>query len=226
MYSGYLFDFDYTLGDATNGIADSVNFALEQMRQPICRVEDIRKTVGMHLSDTYTYLTKDYNQTNKTRFAQLFKQRADVVMLENTKLFTDTETVLSALKSNNLKTAIVTTKYHYRITQILDKYNITHLIDVIVGGEDVVHSKPHPEPVEKALNLMNEKPQNCVYIGDSIIDAETAFNAQLDFIAVTTGTTHKEEFDKFPKIGVIPCLSDLIKLINNKGGINLTYAKL
>ncbi len=217
MYSGYLFDFDYTLGDATIGIADSVNFALEQMRQPVCRIEDIRKTIGMHLSDTYTYLTNDNTETNKTRFTQLFKQRADVVMLENTLLFTDTEAVLSALKSFHAKTAIVTTKYHYRITQILDKYNIAHLIDVVVGGEDTVHSKPHPEPVEKALNQLNEKPQNCLFIGDSIIDAETAFNAKLDFIAVTTGTTPKEAFNKFPKIGVVPCLCDLFKLINNNG---------
>jgi len=34
MYSAYLFDFDYTLGDATEGIVESVNYALKQMNLP------------------------------------------------------------------------------------------------------------------------------------------------------------------------------------------------
>lgn len=209
IYSAYLFDFDYTLGDATNGIVESVNYALEQMHFEVYTKDDIKKTVGMHLSDTYTHLTKDDKNENRARFIQLFKKKADEVMVENTSLYADTEKVLYILKGLNIKTAIVTTKYHYRITEILNKFKISHLIDVIIGGEDVKNSKPHPESIEMALRLLNRKPQNCLYVGDSLIDAETAFNSKLDFIAVTTGTTPKEEFVRFPYVRIVSCLSEL-----------------
>ena len=210
MYSAYLFDFDYTLGDATEGIVESVNYALKQMNLPIAIKEEIRKTIGMNLVATYSYLTQDETNDNQTCFVRLFRQRADEVMLENTKLFKDTETLLKNLKNRQFKTAIVTTKYNYRIQQILSKFDIASLIDVIVGCEDVVHPKPHPEPIEKAIKLLNVCPENCLYIGDSLIDAETAFRANVDFIAVTTGTTLKEEFVKFPYIKIFGCLNELV----------------
>lgn len=214
MYSAYLFDFDYTLGDATNGIVESVNYALAQMHLEPFPKENIKKTVGMQLSDTYTYLTKDDKQENQARFARLFKQKADEIMTENTHLFADAENVLRELKRLDITTAIVTTKYHYRITELLNKFGISNLIDVIVGGEDVKNPKPHPEALKKALMIMNKEPQTCLYIGDSLIDAEAAFNAKLDFIAVTTGTTPKEEFARFPYVRIVSCLKELTPFPN------------
>lgn len=212
MYSVYLFDFDYTLGDSTEGIVESVNYALQHMNLPIAAKERIRKTIGMHLSDTYSYLTQDENKDNQSCFVRLFKQRADEVVLDNTKLFEDTEIILRDLKNRQLKTAIITTKYHYRIKQILRKFDVAHLVDVIIGIEDVVNPKPHPEPVEKAIKALNACPENCLYIGDSLIDAETAFRANVDFIAVTTGTTEKEEFYTFPNIKIVSRLAELIDM--------------
>ena len=118
-------------------------------------------------------------------------------MLENTKLFKDTEALLKNLKNRQFKTAIVTTKYNYRIKQIVTKFDIANLIDVIVGGEDVVNPKPHPEPIENAIKLLNVCPENCLYIGDSLIDAEAAFRANVDFIAITTGTTKRKNSSSF-----------------------------
>lgn len=209
MYSAYLFDFDYTLADATNGIVKSVNYALKQMNLPMVAKEEIRKTIGMHLRVAYSCLTHDENTENQSCFLRLFKQKADEVMLDNTKLFENTEGLLKNLKNRQLKTAIVSTKPHYRIRQVLSKYDISHLIDVIVGGEDVVNFKPHPEPLERAFKLLNVPPENCLYIGDSLIDAQTALRANVDFIAVTTGTTKKEEFCKFPYVEIFGDLKEL-----------------
>jgi phosphoglycolate phosphatase len=84
------------------------------------------------------------------------------------------------------------------------------LVDVIIGGEDVTHPKPHPESIDTAIKLLRQEPQKCLYIGDSLIDAEAAFNSKVDFIAVTTGTTPKEAFSKFPNIKILSCISELL----------------
>ncbi len=209
-YSVCVFDFDYTLGDATNGIVASVNFALSQMNFPAFSRDDIRKTVGMSLPETFTHLTKNNDSKQRDQFVKLFKEKADEIMTANTELFPDTIKVLSHLKSKGIKTGIVTTKYHYRIDEILNKFHINHLIDVIIGGEDVKNAKPHPEALFHAIEKMNAQNNSVLYIGDNIIDAKTAQSANVDFIAVITGTTEKKEFCQFPCIAVVRTLSELL----------------
>lgn len=209
-YSTYIFDFDYTLADATNGIVASVNHALTQMNFIASDRDDIRKTVGMPLAETFTHLTGINDAEQKDRFKELFKEKADDIMLDNTDLFPDTIKVLSHLKSKGIKTGIVTTKLRYRIEQVLNKFDINHLIDSIVGFEDVINAKPHPEGLLAAIRKLDAHPDKVLYIGDSMIDAKTAYSARVDFVAVTTGTTGKEEFMQLPNIAVFSSLSALL----------------
>jgi pyrophosphatase PpaX len=44
------------------------------------------------------------------------------------------------------------------------------LMDVMVCADEVANPKPHPEPVEKAVNLLGADPATTVYVGDSIHD--------------------------------------------------------
>jgi len=46
------------------------------------------------------------------------------------------------------------------------------------------------------------------YIGDSLIDAKTALAANVDFAAVTTGTTTETEFSRYPYVKVVKNLSE------------------
>ncbi len=211
-YGIYLFDFDYTLADATNGIVESANHALLKMGFPMPARDEIRRTVGMSLSDSFTFLTKNEEPGLKTMYVRLFKEKADEVMTQNTQLYPETIQVLNYLHSKGITTGIVTTKYRYRIAEILQKYQISHLADVIVGGDDVKKPKPDPEALIRAMELLNAAKENVVYIGDSMIDAETASSANVDFIAVTTGTTVKEDFLQFPHIAIINSLTSLISM--------------
>lgn len=213
MYSCFIFDFDYTLGDATDGIVESVNFALTGMGYSAALRDDIRKTVGMTLSDIFSYLTGVENKEQEARFSSLFMQKADEIMTENTQLFPDTIETLSKLKANGIKTAIVTSKCHYRIDDILSKYKIPHLIDVIIGFEDTKNPKPHPEPLLMAIEKLGADLKDVLYIGDSIIDAKTAQSASVDFAAVTTGTTTLEDFTPYPRIAVLYSLSELFSKV-------------
>jgi len=212
-YKNYLFDFDYTLADATNGIVESVNHALSKMNFSLPSREEIRRTIGMSLSESFTYLTKNKEPELQAMYIRLFKEKADEVMTQNTQLFQDTVHVLSCLKSKDINTGIVTTKYRYRIVDVLQKHQITHLIDIIVGGDDVKNAKPDPEALLKAIELLGASKDDVLYIGDSMIDARTANNANVDFIAVTTGTTAKDDFMQLPHIAVIDSLGALLSMV-------------
>ena len=197
MLKAVIFDFDYTLGDSTNGIALSINYALENLGYVSQKLSDIRKTIGLSLRETYFTLTENDDLEEAEQFAKLFKEKADEVMVSNTELYSGVKDVLTRLRERDIKTAIVTSKFHYRIEQILTKFNANDLIDIIVGAEDVKASKPNPEGLHWTLEHLGLKKEEVLYVGDSHVDAKTAENANVGFAAVLTGTTTREEFSEY-----------------------------
>ena len=212
-YKAIIFDFDYTLGDSTNGIVLSTNHGLEYLGYGKAELFDIKKTIGFTMKNSYKALTKDDKEDNAIIFAQKFIEKADDIMLENTYMLPYVEDVLKNLREMGIKTGIVTTKFHYRIDQILNKFNLTADIDMVIGADDVKVEKPDPEGLNAMISKMKLLKEDVLYIGDSIVDAETAKRADVDFVAVTTGATSKEDFENYVCVDII---SDMSKLNYNK----------
>ena len=212
-YKAFIFDFDYTLIDATTGIVECVNYALEQAGLKPANRENIRKTVGMTLRDIFFELTGINDSTVADRFFSDFISRADEIMTENTVLFDDTIDILSRIKQDGYKVAVVTTKIRYRVYEILDKFNIHELFDYIVGLEDVENVKPSPEGILKAIDFFGYDKDSVLFTGDTLIDANAAANASVDFAAVLTGATEKEEFLDLPHVYIAENLTELFEHI-------------
>jgi len=210
-YKTYIFDFDFTLADASIGIIKSVNYALNQLGLNSAGCDDIRKTIGKTLEDILFDLTGISDNSVAGLFISHYGSMANKVMTANTALLDDTVKTLSLLKQSGRNTAIVTTKYRYRVNEALVKYNISELIDYIVGFEDVEIAKPSPEGLLKAIEHFGNDEQSVLYIGDSLVDANTAANASVDFAAVTTGTTASQDFLKLPHIYIAKNLTELME---------------
>ncbi len=208
-YSTFIFDFDYTLADATNGIVSSFNYAFSKLDIPLSNRENIKRTVGLPLDKAFVQLTNNENEVLIDRFLSLFREKANEVMSKETVLYADTVNMLERLKKSGLNTGIVTTKYHFRIVETLNLHGVLDLVDIIVGGEDVKVPKPSPEGLLLAIDSLKAKLDNVLYIGDSLIDAKTALAANVDFAAVTTGTTTETEFSQYPYVKVVKSLSEL-----------------
>lgn len=214
MIKAVIFDFDYTLGDSTNGIVLSANYALEKLGYANRSLEEIKKTIGLSLKETFRALTKNDSEDEAEKFAALFREKADIVMTENTKLYEGVKEVLRKLKEQGLQTAIVTTKFHYRIDAILSKFDATDLIHLIVGSDDVKVEKPDPEGLLWAIGHLNVEREEVLYVGDSLVDAKTAQNAMVKFAAVLTGTTTKEDFEKYQNVFIGDTVVDVYGFID------------
>jgi len=210
-YTTYIFDFDYTLVDATMGIVDSFNYAFKQLGLEPGSRDRIRKTVGMPLRDAFYELSGSSDKLLAEHFVSHFKDKADKVMTASTVLFNDTIPVLSQIKERSCNIAIVTNKNHSRINEAMDKFNMHELIDYIVGIEDVEAPKPSPEGLIKTIEHFGIPKQYTLFVGDTIMDASTAANAQIDFAAVLTGTTPAQAFKSLPHIFIAKNLTELIK---------------
>lgn len=201
-YLAYVFDFDYTLGDSTEGIEKCINYGLLRLGYPALSTDEVRPLVGLSLKETYKRAAKDDDEEKAAQFEAYFKEKADEVMTASTQYLPYAKEMLEKIHGMGIRTGIVTTKYGRRIREILKKCGGTDLIDVIIGGDDVDRPKPDPEGLLRMADLLNVSKEKILYIGDSIVDAKTAEQARIDFAGVTTGATLEEELSEYPHVAV------------------------
>lgn len=211
MYKAVIFDYDFTLGDSAYGIAVSCNYALGKLGFTEKTGDEIRRTIGLSLKEVFRTLTGIDDEDAAERFTALFRERADKVITESAVMYEDALPTLSELRRRGIKTAIVTSKFHYRIDEILCKFNAESLIGEIVGGDDVTREKPDPEGLLKAVEVLGTNRKEVLYVGDCLVDAKAAQSAGVDFAAVLTGTT--TDFSEYESVFIGNNLHEILEFV-------------
>ena len=210
MYKLYLFDFDYTLALSEKGILICFRHVLDKYGYTGRTDDEIKYTIGYTLIDGFKMLTGVQDENTLEQFRREYVKKADTAMTANTYLYPQTLPTLKKLRDMGAKIGIISTKYAYRIEQTLDKYGCKDMFDIVIGGSDVTQAKPSPEGILKAANALGIDKADVLYCGDSYIDAQAAENAGVDFAGVTTGTTVRQEFEKYPHVKIMDNLSEII----------------
>jgi pyrophosphatase PpaX len=79
---------------------------------------------------------------------------------------------------------LVTSGDRDRVTRQLRAFRLTEMFGVRVCSGDTTQMKPHPAPLQLALEKLRLEPSACVYVGDSPEDLEMARRAGVRAIAV------------------------------------------
>jgi phosphoglycolate phosphatase len=80
---------------------------------------------------------------------------------------------------------------------------------VVIGGDDVPALKPDPRGLLTAFERLDASAGRSFYVGDTAIDADTAYRAKVPFIAVLTGYATPEEFDDFKPVACLDSVAAL-----------------
>lgn len=214
-----IFDFDYTLADSSRGVIACFNFAFDRLGLPIADDATIRQTIGLTLPDALVMLGgKEYTRYTDA-FTQLFMERADEIMADNTQLFEVVPETVETLRDLGIQLGIFSLKYRYRIETVLKREALLDAFEVIIGAEDVSEYKPNPKGLLVAMERLGCVRENCLYVGDSLTDAKTAQRADTDFIAVLSGVTPRatfEDHDVYAILGDVSGLLDLESLTSSQ----------
>ena len=221
-YQGVFFDFDYTLGDSTPAIAEGYRLGFAALGLDPPTVDQVRPTIGLTLADGYSLITGDHDPERQETFFRTFQETVGVkaqgagrtLMIEGTTLFPGAADLLEALKNAGARTAIVSTKPGDTIRRIFDHQDRLDLLDLVIGGDEVQHSKPNPEGLRMALEKLNLPAEEVLFCGDTVIDAATAQAGRCRFCAVLNGTTGAPAFDRFPCVHIAPDLMELKTWLN------------
>ena len=208
-----IFDFDFTLADSSRGIVDCVGCALQELGFPIPSDEVVMDTIGLSLAETFKCLTGQTDVEMTAHFIRCFHHRADQVMDRLTLVYECVPPVLRSLRSATIRTGVVSTKLNYRIRNILKRNNLVDLFDIVVGADNVSESKPDPEGLLLAMRCLRVNSSAVLYIGDHLVDAETAQRAGVGFVAVLSGRHSRNHFQKVPHLAILDTVQQLPALL-------------
>ena len=153
-YQAVIFDFDYTLGDATISIVEGYRHGLAALGWPEPDREAVRRTVGYTLEHGYTMLTGDDDPEHQARFRALFVEAAHELQPATTRLFPGAAELLAALDRAGVPAAIVSTKRSDMLRRVLERQGALSWFRLTVGGEQVSAPKPHPEGLLRAMEAL------------------------------------------------------------------------
>ena len=208
-YRAVIFDFDFTLADASKAIVAGFRHGFQKMGHPQPDPDAVRHTIGMTLEDAYTLLSGEKSPARRQEFREYFSQVAVPMQVEATEFFPGAVELLKALKAAGVPAAIVSTKRASTLRRVLEARGLLELLASVTGGEMVVSPKPDPEGLLAAIADLGLTPGQVLYCGDTVIDAETAQRAGAHFAAVLNGTTPAEAFEEYPKEYVAADLMEL-----------------
>ena len=91
-------------------------------------------------------------------------------ILKSIKAKEGAEHLLLSLKKKRIKIGVVTSNERRLAEKMLRHFTSIDIFDVIITKDDVENTKPHPEPLLKALKQLGCMPEDCLYVGDTEAD--------------------------------------------------------
>lgn len=111
----------------------------------------------------------------------------EAALCVHTRLFDGMHAVLDAIEQRQARWGIVTNKIARFTTPLLDALGLTERASCVVSGDSTPHTKPHPAPLQHALDLCGVAAAAAVYVGDDLRDVQAGRAARVRTIAVRYG---------------------------------------
>ena len=187
-YDTYIFDLDGTLLDTLQDLATSVNYALRQHAMPEHSLDDIRRFVGNGVRLLMERAVPEGAQNPHFEAAfSTFRQHYMQHSLDTTRPYDGIPEMLDELKRRGCRIAVVSNKMMAATQELIAHF--FPQIEVAIGEHEAegIRKKPAPDTVREALRQLGVTTKNAVYVGDSDVDIETAYNSGLPCISVLWG---------------------------------------
>jgi 2-phosphoglycolate phosphatase len=185
MLRAVLFDFDGTLADSYPAITASVNHVRAAHGLAALEEPEVRRHVGR--GPAYL-LEHTVPGTHLATDIERYRVHHPSVMRAGTRLLPGAAETLSALKQEGIQLAVCSNKPAIFTRELLGYLGISALIDAVLGPEDVPRPKPAPDMLQAALRRLGVRADEALYVGDMVVDIETARAAGVRVWVVPTGS--------------------------------------
>ncbi len=192
MYKAVIFDLDGTLLDTLVDLYNSVNHALRAFGFPERTIDEVRRFIGNGVKKLMERSTPEgTDEETNAKCLDCFRAHYLEHMSDNTAPYEGVNELIKKLREKGIRTAVVSNKLHSAVVDLCKDYfeGIEEAIGVSVEEE----RKPNPVNVLKVISLFGITADECIYVGDSEVDVQTAHNAGVKCIGVTWGFRDEAE---------------------------------
>lgn len=185
-YSVAIFDFDGTLFDTGEGITECVSIALDELGYPPLSQEDLESFIGPSLYDSFGNKCGITGKDAEIAI-QTFRKHYHAGGIYKSHLYEGMLSLLESLKKNGIRTAIASSKPQIMIEKLLDKYNLNHLFDNVIGADGAEKSSKKAGYILSNIDQLKADKKSCLMVGDRIFDISAAKEAGIDSVYVLYG---------------------------------------
>ena len=216
-----IFDLDGTLINTIDDLGQACNHALSACGFPTHKIEDYPRLVGNGINKLIERALPEEHRQEATvlRLREYFVPYYDAHNCDLTHPYDGIPELLAALKAAGHTLAVASNKYQAATEKIVAQL-FPDTFDVVLGERDGIARKPDPQivwdiverTVQSAYSL-ELRGKGILYIGDSLVDAETAKAANLPFIACTWGFCTTEQLQTAVPDYLVHHPSEILKLV-------------
>ncbi len=215
-YQAVLFDMDGTVLDTLDDLTNAVNASLTHFSLPAVSSSLVRRSLGngaKYLIDQC--VPADTKEAERERILTWYKPWYDAHCLIETHPYPGILPMMERLKAQGLKLAIISNKPDSAVRELAAGF-FPGLLETALGESESVRRKPSPDSVLAAAAQMGMNITDCVYVGDSEVDIQTARNAGMDCITVCWGFREPEQLREAGAVMLVSTPEELEERILNK----------
>lgn len=213
-YKAVLFDLDGTLLYTLDDLTDSVNYILKKYGYPERSMNEVRSFVGNGLTCLIELALGEKREDIADiarEFQAYYAAHSDI----KTKPYEGVEETLGKLSGMGVKMSVVTNKVQSAADILHEKYFAAYM-PFSVGDSRERQRKPSPESVFFALKKLGVSTDECLYVGDSEVDMQTAENAHVDCALAVWGYRDAEFLKSLAPAYILNTPCELVGIIKGE----------
>lgn len=213
-----IFDLDGTLINTIDDLGQACNHALAACSFPTHKIEDYPRLVGNGINKLIERALPEGHRNEETvlRLREYFVHFYDEHNCDLTRPYEGIPELLHALKTEGHQLAIASNKYQAATEKIVAQL-FPGVFDVVLGERENIARKPDPQIVYDILSTINteQSTPNCLYVGDSLVDANTARAAGCTLALCTWGFEKKEQLSAFVPDYLIDLPKEIVEIVHS-----------
>lgn len=189
-----IFDLDGTLLNTYEDLANAVNFALKENGYPEHEPEKFKVFTGNGTDVMIMRALPVYCRNEETlkKIREIYFQYYNAHSGECTRVYDGIMELLQELKLKGIRLAVTSNKIEFMTQSVIKEY-FGGVFDYVTGQGEGVAPKPDPSMVKKAMNALSVEPSECLYVGDTDVDAQTGKNSGIFTVGVLWGFRDEKE---------------------------------